>query len=171
MKTLETPRLALRNFAAADAEDIYAFLSDEQTCLDDGGYHAVSGKDDPEFIGSVKALAASDEHYAIELKATGRVVGLVHIMPADIAPNAAELGYVIAPAYRRNGYAKEAVRAVIDRLFSENAPAILCTCYEYNAASAKTLETLGFTLIGREAADVEHPQHGRIDSLVYHLYA
>ena len=43
---IETQRLLLRQFAIGDAEDVFAILSDEQTTLDCGGYHAFEEMDE-----------------------------------------------------------------------------------------------------------------------------
>ncbi|MBQ9952049.1 MAG: GNAT family N-acetyltransferase [Clostridia bacterium] len=169
MKTIETARLILRNFTEADADGLFELMGDEQTCLDDGGYHAYASKDDPGFLADAAFLAKSEEHYAVTLRETGRVVGLVHVMKAQRGVEAAELGYVISKNHRRLGYASEAVRSVIDGLFADNVRMIVCTCYEYNAASARMLESLGFTLEGRIRNSCNHPQKGVIDSLSFYL--
>lgn len=169
MKTLETSRLTLRGFCESDKSDLFELLGDEQTCLDDGGYHAYASIDDPGFLGDVQYLAQSGEHYAVTLRETGKVIGLVHIMPAKRAVNTAELGYLLNKNFRRQGYMKEALRAVIGDLFSGDTQMIVCTCYDYNIASARTLESLGFTLEGRIRKNTNHPQHGVIDSLSYYL--
>ena len=169
MKTLKTPRLVLRAFTADDMAGLFELLGDEQTCLDDGAYHAYPSMDDPGFLSDAAFLTKSEEHCAVTLRDTGRTVGLVHIMPSDRGPDAAELGYVIGKNHRRRGYAKEAVQAVIDELFSGSIRTIVCTCYEYNAASSKTLESLGFAYECRIENSCDHPQHGRIDSLCYTL--
>lgn len=169
MKTLETKRLILRNFTDADADGLFEMLGDEQTCLDDGGYHAYPSMDDPGFRSDAAFLAKSDEHYAVTLRETGRAVGLVHIMKSDRGPDAAELGYVISKKHRRRGYAKEAVQAVIGELFVGSVKTIVCTCYEYNAASAKTLESLGFSQECRIENSCDHPQFGLIHSLCFAL--
>lgn len=43
---IETERLILRRFRMEDKDDCFSFLSDEQTCLDDGGYHAFESQDE-----------------------------------------------------------------------------------------------------------------------------
>ena len=169
MKTIETARLVLRKFTESDKADLFELLGDEQTCLDDGGYHAYTSIDDPGFVGDVQYLAQSTEHYAVTLRDSGKTIGLVHIMPAKRAVKAAELGYVLNKNFRRCGYAKEAVRAVIDELFSGDTQMIVCTCYDYNVASARTLESMGFTLEGRIRKSSNHPQMGAVDSLSYYL--
>ena len=57
-------------------------------------------------------------------------------MPAHRGVKTAELGYVLNKSFRRQGYMKEALRAVIDELFSGDTQMIVCTCYDYNTASA-----------------------------------
>ena len=64
---------------------------------------------------------------------------------------------------------KEALRAVIDNLFADDTQMIVCTCYDYNTASAKTLESLGFTCEGRIHKSTNHPQRGVIDQLSWYL--
>ncbi len=169
MKNIETSRLILRGFCENDRYDLFELLSDEQTCLDDGGYHAYSTIDDPGFSGDVQFLSKSNEHYAITLREGGKTIGLLHIMPAHRGIKTAELGYVLNKSFRRQGYMKEALRAVIDDLFAGDVQMIVCTCYDYNTASAKTLESLGFTCEGRIHKSTNHPQMGVIDQLSYYL--
>ena len=169
MKNIETARLVLRGFSENDRDDLFSILGDEQTCLDDGGYHAYASMDDPAFAADVKYLSQSEEHYAVTERGSGRAVGLVHIMPARRGVEARELGYVMSRNFRRKGYMTEAVRAVIADLFARGVKMIVCTCYEYNTASVKTLEALGFTLEGRIRKSTNHPQRGVIDSLSWVL--
>lgn len=169
MKTIETDRLILRSFSENDTDDLFELLGDEQTCLDDGGYHAYPSKDDPGFRADAAYLAKSEEHYAVEHRKTGRMIGFVHIMTCDRGSHAAELGFVTNKAFRRQGYTKEAVRAVIEDLFSGDVHLIVCTCYEYNTASAKTMESLGFAYEAKTENSCDHPQKGHISSLSYTL--
>ena len=169
MKTIETSRLVLRKFSESDQGDLFELLGDEQTCLDDGGYHAYSSIDDPGFSGDLQYLAQSVEHFAIAQRETGKVIGLVHIMSARRGIKTAELGYVLNKNFRRQGYMKEALHAVIGDLFAADIQMIVCTCYDYNTASAKTLESLGFTMEGRIHKSAKHPQRGVIDQLSWYL--
>lgn len=59
-----------------------------------------------------------------------------------------EIGYAIVPAYRRQGYAVEATRAVIRALEDHGASHIIAGCDMKNVASVRTLRRLGFTLDG-----------------------
>ena len=56
---IETQRLLLRQFAIGDAEDVFAILSDEQTTLDCGGYHAFEEMDE-EYERLMQKFCSSD---------------------------------------------------------------------------------------------------------------
>ncbi len=169
MQALETKRLLLRNVNAQDADDLFEIVSDDQSCLDDGAYRAYPSKDDKEFLDNFVAISNADEHYAVVLKETNKVIGLIHLMDAPRGIKAKAIGYNINKAYRRQGYAKEAARAVIDYCFNHgDIKMFTADCYEYNIASRKTLESLGFIQEGIIHNSVDHPQKGLIDSLSYY---
>ena len=80
---IETPRLLLRQFAIGDAEDVFAILSDEQTTLDCGGYHAFEEMDE-EYERLMQKFAAQTR-YSIVCRETGRVIGMMSMMDAERA--------------------------------------------------------------------------------------
>ena len=66
MIEVETPRLLLRDFQECDKQDLFEILSDEQWCLDGGGYHAYQ-KMDKEFDELFEKFM-TQSRYAIVLK-------------------------------------------------------------------------------------------------------
>lgn len=80
---IETQRLLLRQFAIGDAEDVFAILSDEQTTLDCGGYHAFEEMDE-EYERLMQKFAAQTR-YSIVCRETGRVIGMMSMMDAERA--------------------------------------------------------------------------------------
>ncbi|MBL7941753.1 MAG: GNAT family N-acetyltransferase, partial [Flavobacteriales bacterium] len=63
------------------------------------------------------------------------------------------IGFTIASAYQRNGYASEAMTALLDYLFEDvDMHRVVADCDAENIGSWKTLEKLGFR---REAHFVE----------------
>jgi ribosomal-protein-alanine N-acetyltransferase len=77
----------------------------------------------------------------------GVVIGDVRFEPSPRAEREFEIGYGIAKSRRRQGYAVEAVTAVIDWLFEDaGAETILAGCDARNIASVRTLRRLGFWL-------------------------
>jgi ribosomal-protein-alanine N-acetyltransferase len=60
-----------------------------------------------------------------------------------------EVGYSIIPAYRGQGFASEATRALIDRALSRpGIRRIVAACLDDNLASLKVLEKLGMRRVG-----------------------
>lgn len=77
----------------------------------------------------------------------GVVIGDVRFEPSPRSQSEFEIGYGIARSRRRQGYAVEAVNAVIDWLFEDSgAETILAGCDASNIASVRTLRRLGFWL-------------------------
>lgn len=168
MKRIKTNRLCLRQMKKSDERDLFEMLSDEQTCLDDGGYPAFTTSESfhPTFLNFLR-----DEHrYVIELEEEKKVIGLLNIMEPEVERSVAakEVGYLIHPKYRQKGFGKEAVQALIEDLFKQDVKMIVCTCFEYNLASSKLLESLGFVQEGKIHNSCCHPQKGWIDSFSYY---
>lgn len=169
MRTIETTRLLLRNICMSDSEDIFEFLSDEQTCLDDGGNHAKTDINGEAFANSMKFLSTADEHYAIVLKDENKVVGMIHIMETERGIKSKEIGYIMNKNYRRQGIAKEAANAVMKELVEhDEVKMFVMTAYEYNTASIATMKSLGFEQEGIIHNDCMHPQKGLIHSVQYY---
>jgi len=77
----------------------------------------------------------------------GALIGDVRFEPSLRAAREFEIGYSVARARRRQGYAVEAAGVVIDWLFDEaGAETILAGCDARNIASVRTLRRLGFWL-------------------------
>jgi RimJ/RimL family protein N-acetyltransferase len=75
------------------------------------------------------------------------VIGDVRFEPSLRAPREYEIGYGVARARRRQGYAVEMAGAVIDWLFDEaGAETVIAGCDSRNVASVRTLRRLGFWL-------------------------
>lgn len=166
---LETERLLLRNFQMEDKDDCFVFMSDEQTCLDDGGYHAFTKQD--EMYQQIMEKFLNEKHrYMIVEKVNNRVVGTVNVMMCEDRGDVASIGYVVSPQSRRKGYASEAVWKVICYYF-ENTQInkFLATCFLYNQGSIRVLQKLGFICDGVIEMEIEHAELGKLDLLSYHL--
>lgn len=166
---LETERLLLRNFQMEDKDDCFTFMSDEQTCLDDGGYHAFTYQD--EMYQQVMEKFLQEKHrYMIVEKKSNRVVGTVNVILSENREDVVSIGYVVSPIHRRKGYAFESVKAIIEYYFEyTEVKKILATCFAYNCASKELLEKLGFVQNGVIEMGIEHAELGMLDLLSYYL--
>jgi ribosomal-protein-alanine N-acetyltransferase len=97
-------------------------------------------------ISHVGAAPAPTRAIAIH-RQEGVVIGDVRFEPSSRSQSEFEIGYGVARSRRQQGYAVEAVGAVIDWLFEDaGAETVLAGCDARNIASIRTLRRLGFWL-------------------------
>jgi len=87
-------------------------------------------------------------YYALEEKATGRLVGRAGFtFPAGWP--AFELGWTIAPECQRRGFATEAARTLLDHAFDAlDQPHVISLIHPDNTPSRRVAEKLGETIEG-----------------------
>lgn len=164
---IETERLILRQFCVDDAKDVFAILSDEQTTLDCGGYHAFDAMDDE--YDRLMQKFAGQTRYSIVCKETGRVIGMISMMDAERAVPALELGIEIAPGVRRRGFAREALEGVVQAYFAKtNVVMFTGGHYAYNGVSGELLKKCGFVYEGTEHKTMRHADRGPTDLVCYY---
>ena len=143
-------------------------LSDEQTTLDCGGYHAFEEMDE-EYERLMQKFAAQTR-YSIVCRETGRVIGMMSMMDAERAVPGWEFGIEIAPDARRRGYAQEALQAVVQTYFEKTDAEIFTGGhYAYNLASGKLLKAVGFQYEGVEHKAMRHATRGATDLVCYYI--
>ena len=95
---------------------------------------------------------------AITLRETQEMIGYIgfHSKPGAsylqfFAPNGVEFGYTIFPAYRRNGYAREAAGALMKWAYEQHSvPEFVLSISPNNTPSLNLAQGLGFTKIGSQ---------------------
>ena len=148
---LATARLVLRARVPDDADALFAAMSDVETMR--WWSHA-----------PVESVAALRERYvaanggawrtwAVTLAGDDTAIGFVAAGEKRTA--VAEIGYLLVPAAQRRGYAREAVRAVIEQLFAEGYRRVFADTDPENAGSNQLLESLGFMREGLLRAEWE----------------
>jgi RimJ/RimL family protein N-acetyltransferase len=148
---IATERLVLRRFRPSDAATLSAYRSDPEVARYQSWsapYPLATARE------TVAALAAGDPaepgwfQYAIERAEDRAHIGDVGV---DLHENRmqAEIGFTLAPAYQGRGYAAEAVRALLDDLFTvRGLHKVSAEADARNLASARLLERVGFTREG-----------------------
>jgi RimJ/RimL family protein N-acetyltransferase len=101
--------------------------------------------------------------WAVELKDTGVFVGRVGLHNPEGWPDL-ELGWMLMPDQRHQGYATEASRAVLDFAFNQlKAPRAISLIHLENSESERIARRLG----GRQATTIDFLGHA---TLVYIYY-
>lgn len=145
---LRTERLVIRRFCMDDAAACFAFMSDEQGMYLDGckPFHTM----DKNYWERMKLFEEREGQYVIVLQSTNEVIGTINVFTDDSrAVSSKEIGYAISPKHKRNGYAYEAISAIInllqkDLLFDMVVAGVL----PENTPSTKLLEKIGFSSEG-----------------------
>jgi RimJ/RimL family protein N-acetyltransferase len=149
---LTTERLVLRRFRAADAPVLAEYRSDPEVARYqswDAPFPLLRAET------AVANFVAADPgkagwfQYAIERAQDHALIGDVAVHLHENLKQA-EIGFTLAGQHQKQGYATEAVHAVLDRLFRlQGLHKVTGECDARNTSSAGLLERLGFTLEGR----------------------
>ncbi|MFF5288267.1 GNAT family N-acetyltransferase [Paractinoplanes globisporus] len=148
---ITTDRLLLRRFRAADAPVLAEYRSDPDVARYqswDAPFPLLRAET------AVANFMASDPdkpgwfQYAIERIADKALIGDVAVHLHDNLQQA-EIGFTLATAHQKQGYAAEAVRGVLDRLFRlQGLHKVAGECDARNLPSAALMRRLGFTQEG-----------------------
>jgi len=143
---LESARLILRRFHPGDAAAFSAYRSD--ACV--ARYQSWTPPVPPDAAARlVAAFAAGDPRqpgwfqYAIEHRAERCLIGDIGVHLHDNRMQA-DLGFTLAAGWQGRGYASEAVRTVLDDMFSQGLHRVSAECDARNERSARLLERVGF---------------------------
>jgi RimJ/RimL family protein N-acetyltransferase len=168
---LATERLVLRRFRPADAGTLAEYRSDPEVARYQSWDPPLALEEARELV-AVFAAGEPDGagwfQYAIERTADHAHLGDVGVNLHEDRRRA-EVGFTLARAYQGQGYAFEAVHAVLGRLFAvPGLHRVSAECDARNTASARLLGRLGFTaegrshtgdlLFGLHAADLPEPR-------------
>ncbi|MGD1880425.1 MAG: GNAT family N-acetyltransferase [Kiloniellaceae bacterium] len=147
---LETRRLVLRPFTAADAEAVQDYVSLwEVARMTTRIAHPYPQGGSAEWIAGHATMRENGTEYsfAVTLKENGAVIGGASLRRSE--PGNLELGYVLTPAYWGQGLATEAAQALVVYGFEKlGAEALNSGHFADNPASGRVLEKAGFRANG-----------------------
>ncbi|GAB7352237.1 hypothetical protein MBLNU459_g2709t1 [Dothideomycetes sp. NU459] len=136
---IKTPRLLLRRVTFEDAEPMLSFLSLASVLKYTKRKPLVSVSEAQDYL--AERTGPDAYNFAVTLADSGAVIG---ILGSKAFP---EIGYLFHPAYARQGYATEALRAYVQRMFE-----VMPSCA---AGAAQDPPVEGFDL-ARAFCDVEN---------------
>ena len=150
---LETDRLILRRFTAADLDHLVELDADPEVMrFLTGGTPTPRDVIARDILPAFLAYYARGDRYgfwaAIE-KATGAFLGWFHLRPLPGAPDdEPELGYRLRRAAWGRGYGTEGSRALIRKGFTElGVRRVIASTYEHNRASRRVMEKSGLAFV------------------------
>lgn len=149
-KVLQTERLVLREFKQDDLTDFYEYASVEGVGEKAGWKHH-QNKEKSQLI--LNDFIENDKTFAICLKENGKVIGSLGVEIYGLEDRLTEfdgykgreLGFVLSKAYWGQGFMPEAVKTVMEYLFTElDLDFLLCGHYDFNDQSKRVQEKCGF---------------------------
>ncbi|HZJ05802.1 MAG TPA: GNAT family N-acetyltransferase [Nocardioidaceae bacterium] len=170
---LETERLVLREFVAADVDHLVELDADPEVM------HFITGGRPtprqeieeevlPVWLGYYERSACLG-FWAVEEKATGRFLGWFHFRPGEgHSDDEPELGYRLRRSAWGKGFATEGCRALIDNGFAENGvQRVLAETMAVHVASRRVMEKSGLRLVRVFHADwpfrIPGDEHGDVE--------
>ena len=149
---LQTARLTIRRFTAADEDDLVSLNSDPEVMRYITGGRPIPGREEIRDEIIPFHLAAYDRHpgfgtWAAEDTATGQFLGWFHLRPRR-TDGAIDLGYRLCRSAWGNGYATEGSLGLIGNGFTEHGiDRVVAETMTVNLGSRRVLEKCGLTLV------------------------
>jgi RimJ/RimL family protein N-acetyltransferase len=172
---LRTERLELRPVSDQDVDRILEYRNLPQVTR-----WLLRTEVEPASFRAARQRAAEDPNdHTVAVTLDGVVIGTVSLEVVDgmgqpgMPPRTeAQLGYVFDPAYGGQGYATEAVTAMVAYAFDRlGVRRITAGCYADNLASVRILEKVGIRREQHGVGDSWHAELGWVDGYTYALLA
>lgn len=171
-KTIETDRLILRRIKLEDASQIYKnWTSDPLVSKQlEWNVHQSIG-DTLDYVNSKLEAYNNDFFYdwVVVLKETDEPIGEISSVRIQKKHDLVELGYNYGSRYWGNGYASEALKAVIKFLKEEaKVYKVVCTHISTNPASGKIMQKAGMEYDGTlKDYRIDKSTNERVDLIYY----
>ncbi len=149
---IETDRLILRQYRVEDADDMYRNWASDPEVTRFLTWPAHGSIEVTQYV--VNSWVSSYEdgavfHWAIELKASGHVIGDIAAVKVIPEIDAAEIGYCLGRAFWGQGIMPEALKAVILYLFEQAGMNRICAGHDVNnPKSGRVMDKAGMKLEG-----------------------
>jgi len=142
-------RLVIRRFASGDAEALASYRSDTEVARYQDWECPYPLSEAKKFIATLQHLAPGTPgtwfQFAVSLGSSGTLIGDAALRTTRADARQAELGFTFAAAHQGQGYATEAVRAVVQYGFEKLAMhRVFSQTDARNLRARRLLERLGF---------------------------
>jgi RimJ/RimL family protein N-acetyltransferase len=145
---INTPRLRLRRFASTDADVLRAYRNDPVVARFQG-WSSLTQQEAAIFAGEMAMVPCGAPgvgiQIAVALWETDALIGDCYLKVSTDAPWQAEIGFTVARQHQGNGYAAEAVSAVLGMCFGDlGLHRVMAVTDVRNGRSVRLLTKLGF---------------------------
>lgn len=151
---IATERLQLRPHDIADADAWHRLVSDPRVIRHLSWPQRDAAAARAHLLDRTRhtVLWQADDFFALAVTLDGKVIGDVSLQLRSVARDirTVEVGWLLDPEYQGNGYATEAVRAMLDVAFRQAGARIaLAVIDDHNSRSIALAQRLGFSEVER----------------------
>jgi len=171
-KTLETPRLILRQFTLKDAHQMFKnYCNDFEVCKYVTWNEHGKVENTREYLKTFVFNYADTELYrwAIVLKETSEVVGAIDAVKVDHENKLVEIGWVLAKRYWSQGLMTEAGKTIVAYLFDQGFEIIHAKFDARNIGSGKVMSKIGMYVSGLEKDVAYKDKNDKVDLIHFEL--
>lgn len=145
---IRTARLVLRGFSEKDRDAVVSLLMNDEIAKTYMMPDFSDRRDAEKLFARLLEVSRMDDRIGYGIFAGGTLVGMIN--DCGFEGDSAEIGYAIDPLHRGNGYAPEALAAVINELYRMGYTRVVCGYFDGNDASRRVMEKCGMTPLDRE---------------------
>lgn len=147
---LKTDRLLLRNIKIEDTSEIVHWRSDPKVFCYFKSPHAITVEEHLNWFNN-SYLQDNNRYDWMAVDKDNNLIGIFGLIRDSITAKTAEINFIIAPRFRGLGYAREAIKELLD--FAENVWScdnVIAEIHENNLDSIKVATRLGMELASRK---------------------
>lgn len=140
-KKITTERLILKSITDSDYNNLINILTNKSVCetymVPDLKTQELKNK----MFNNLKKLSEDNNHFVYGIYLKDELIGIIN--DVEIVDKEIELGLVINPLCKNQGYATEVLKVAIDELFKIGFTTIKTGVFVENKASARLMEKIG----------------------------
>ena len=155
---INTARLCLHAFSEEDAESMIALLTNSEVIKTYMVPDFKSHSEEVRMFKRFQELSDSNEHFVYGVYLEEKLIGFINDVEIKLPSNEKkddgraeiELGYVIDPSYKNQGFATEVLAAAIKELFAAGFSVVRTDAFEENTASMRVMEKCGMVRLEQQ---------------------
>lgn len=150
-RAFSSERLYFRGINETDTDRLVSWRSDFQVIRYFRNPVPITREDHERWYQTVYLQDFGRFDFIIIEKQSRRAIGTVGINHIDLKGHSCEISYMIAePKFQREGYAVEAIAAMMDTAVKESIYHFFAEVHSQNIASQRTIEKLGYSRCGEQ---------------------
>lgn len=147
-KIITTNRLTLKSISDKDYNNLISLLTNKEIIKTYMVPELKTEEQKDKIFNAFKRLSEDSNHFVYGVYLNDEMIGFIN--DVEIIDKEIELGFVISPCYKNQGFATEVLKESIAELFKIGFKTIKTGVFVENKASARVMEKSGMAKICRE---------------------